>query len=345
MLVSILSEHVDDLHTVTYDIHDRADTEPARETAQTLRIRNEFTPISVSDFKDMMERGAELTDAMVPWLDYTNIRYVQEKSRSRFTTHIQSHGQGPLFGDHFFCETHFETDDPIEVFYEFYYREGGYADELLTDDVDPRDSIAGEVEKYREDSVEKTLLKVNRKNYYHGYHHRREQYNHHCVPTVDILTNGRILTLAENMPRQYRSHERELPGKIPSIIDPVPRLKLELITERGSGIEDIKYNRTQHPPSTPYWQQKLRYWLGHRLQIPGFRLPSGFPTTYIDLSRNDEEFRTMLWDLVESVADRPFVDGDALRELANQHFSGEADYIRPISILTSLEVWLQRYFD
>lgn len=345
LLVACLADEPQDLHTVTYDIHDRADTGPARDVAETLRVRNEYTPHDVEGFSDIMERGVELTDAMVPWLDYTNLRFVEEKYRSRFDAMFQSHGQGPLFGDHFFYERHFQADDPAQALYYFYYRDADYPQRLLVDDVDPHESIEAEIKQCNSNSVESILLSVNRKSYYTGYHYRREQFQYHNIPTIDVLSNGDILTLAENMPPKFRSHIRTTPPGMPPITDPVPRLKLDLITQRGGGIDDIIYQRTQHPPSSPFWRQKLRYWLGFGWELPGFRLPSGRATTYADLLRTDESFRTRITDLLEGIGGRSFVDESALNEIVTEHFKGGGGHLRPIAILTTLELWLRKYYD
>jgi|GEM_PF-6628320 len=348
LLVSILSEEVEDLHTITYDIHERYDVEPARDVARILEVRNELLQLDYSDFGETLEQGVSMTDAMVPWLDYTNLHYLQHMARSRFDAHVQSHGQGPLFGDHFFWEFQLQGDDPVEILYQLYYQDENYPERLLTSDVDPRRSIQKEVDRDAKGSVESTLLRVNRKNYYTGYHYRREQKQHHCIPTIDVLSNGDILTLAENMPGYFRRHNRlhrlsDIP-KFPYITDPVSRIKLDLITERGGGIEDVNYNRTRLPPSKPLWRHTARY-LGHRLNVPRMGLGSGGPTKYLQISREDGEFRETLRELIDGISGRPFIDESELQEIATAHFSGAENHLRPIAILTSIESWLQQYYD
>lgn len=344
LLAGVLARAGKDVETVTYDLQpgDGTNLVPAANIARNVGLENVQPALSPESFLDHVERGVRFTDGMVPWMYYHNLPFLMTEAPERYDAFVKGMGQGELFGDYLREDTmaHADETSATATLYDVFYGDGWH-EQLLAADVDPRQSLAAEVKRSDAERPRNQVADVVRRNFWRNFHYRRQRIVANRVPTVDVLPDGPLIAGAELMPPRFRRHSHDvLKYTIP---DPGPRMKFELAREFDSGIETVPYERTSVTPARPFWVHQLRFTARFAL----WKLVSSLrpENTYARWSRENDRFREFLEDLIESVSGRSFIDGAALRDVARAHFAGEDGYLKPIACLTTLEIWLQEYYD
>ncbi|MFB9808195.1 hypothetical protein ACFFQF_24800 [Haladaptatus pallidirubidus] len=61
--------------------------------------------------------------------------------------------------------------------------------------------------------------------------------------------------------------------------------------------------------------------------------------------RTDTKMQAFINDLLDDACTRDIFNSDGIRDLQREHLDERGDYIKPISALTTVELWLQKHLD
>lgn len=334
-----LKDELDSLQTFTYGSDWGNDCPGAKKVADALDLPHHVSEYTAEGCLNAIKKGTEIMDGMNQWSFYVNLPPAIHEVPEDVTVMFEGSAQGEFFGDTmnlYWLRNKSPTGAIISL-----KKQLSTSDvrELLSYEVDPKQSVRELVQKspQRESEYETldALWKVNA-----NYHMRTNKLYRSQTGTRVPFADGEFLNHIAKMPLEtYRQRAFPLTdGRLPY---GVARLKLEVMREVGPDACHIPYERTGLPPTYPLSLQAAgcavtqfkKHFVNSRETMQG------------KWYRRDDEMREFLDGLIDSACDRPEFDSDAIREVQQAHLDGEADNIKPIAAITTIELWRQKYLD
>jgi asparagine synthase (glutamine-hydrolysing) len=332
------------LRAFTYDANPPTRDNPVigSKISQKLGIEFEEVPLTADTFGEHFERVIEATDGMVRWNTVVNLSATYSIERP---PEVMTEGmQGALLGDHLLRPHLHGGMSPVESQYS---SEASASVETVSDllgpNVDPLRSFEIEVEHTNESTDRRKILDIHFQNYYNRSALASNKVMRERVGSRVLQADGDYLEWCAKLPSKYRV------GTFPFTGARVPygtsRAKLELIRRINPDLADVTYERTKLKPSWPY-----------PLHIAGFvgnvvtgrlRSKSTYGTSQLaDWWIRDSETKVHRYvrELVDDAASRPLFDGDAVREVFDDHMDG-ANNAPMLAQITTLEYWIQNHLD
>lgn len=338
-MAEVLDEQVDTLRAFTYGAYWGEDCPGARKVADALDLPHTVSDYTADDCLHSIEKAVDVLDGMHQWSFAVNLPAAIHDVPEEVTVLFEASGQGEFFGDtmnRYWLRNKSPTDALLALKRQ---QSPSAVRDLLATDVDPKQSLRRLVEQspQRESEYETldALWTVNA-----GYHFRSNKLYRSQTGTRVPFANGEFLDHVARMPiDEYR--QRAFPftdGRLPY---GVSRLKLEVMRRVGSETGDIPYGRTGLPPKYPLALQAA----GCAVTQLRKHVVDSRGTMQGHWYRHHDEMREFLDDLLDSAADRPEFDADAIRDVQQAHLDGETDNITVISAITTIELWRRKYLD
>lgn len=331
----------EDLDAYTYDANPKAGGNPelARDVADVVGLDVREVELSPDQFTEVLERGVRLSGGMLQWNTFFNLTSVFSLDGDDASVLLEGAGQGELIGNHL-RRYHFTgVDSAVESLYR---SEAGNDLEtvrsVLESDVDPLASFRESVAESDAADLSETVLDLHFRNYYARNTLASDQIARSRVGTRVAYLHGDFLDHAARLPLTYRM--RTVPftdGRIPVGVSPA---KLGLMRRLDDSLSAIPYERTNVPPSWP-WPIHVGGFIGgtalDRLTSGQTYGGWGIPGTWYNA---DASFRAFLDDLIDAACERPLFDAETLESARDRHRRGEADMMRLIAPVTTVELWL-----
>ncbi|WP_129116676.1 asparagine synthase-related protein [Halegenticoccus tardaugens] len=341
MMASALREELDAFHTMTYEIPDEDESEPARRVAAALGVENDRIELGPPDaFADVLDRAIRLTDGMVAWSYLINTTHMLDgRLAAAADVVFEAAPQELYFGDDIWdyqrqLVRNGSLTDALASRYAVVDPRDAAA--LVDGDVDPVDSLRQEVTANDHPDAESVFRDVVWHRAAYG-HFRSSRVPRSQVGTRVPFAASDFLNVAADRPPRY--HKRTVPHTGGRVSIATTSLKLELTRMMNHGLDEIPYQRTGLAPSAPQWL--------HTVGLAKKRLRKRLrgPKLYAHWYRTDPTLRSYLDDLLDSAASRPHFDADAIAALRSAHLDGKDNHIKPIAAITSVERWTQEHLD
>jgi asparagine synthase (glutamine-hydrolysing) len=345
-LAAELSQYVPDMRTYTYDANPAGggNIELAREIATTLGLTNEEVDLSPGPFVENFEDAVTITDGMLGWNTFLNLTSVFSMPEPTDLL-LEACGQGGMMGDGIGRSSIELSDSREDALYRAKHQTSkGTVSDLLSGEVDLERTYEEEIAKSGQDGYAETVMDA----YYRNYFPRGDFPSNKLVRTRAgtrvPFAHGEFLRTVTRMPLEQRVGW--IPGTKGKIPSGTAEAKLDLAREIDYGMADIPYERTKMPPGRPLWQHAAGFVASTSIQRLRGTTAYGGRRMQSVWSISDDRLRSHLVGLLDDAAEREFLDGDAVRTIAEEHFeSQKADHIGAVSGLTTLEQWLQSNYD
>lgn len=332
-----------DLTTYTYDANPPGkNIEPARAVADELDVPNELVEMSAESFDSVFETVVDATDGMLRWNTAKNLATVFNVPEP--TGVIMEGLAGELIGQHL-CRHHFtDCATPVESMYRSEAVNSlDTVRGLLSIDVDPLDSFRDEARFSDETTHEGKILDAHFQNYYSRMAHVSNQVPRTRVGTRVTYADGQFLDHAAKLPLKYRM------GSVPFTGNRIPygitESKFWLLREIDRSLAEIPYERSSLPPKYPFPVQVAGFVGSTALARLRSKKTYGGRGTVDEWYRQCDPLQERMDELLEAACDRPYFDGDRLRELQEAHLRGDGNHRNVIAPVTTLESWFQRHVD
>lgn len=332
-----------DLRTYTYDTNPPGGINPvlAGRVSETLGVDNELVPVDPDAFASALDTAVLQTDGMVQWHSLLNLASVYNVERP---PNVMMEGvEGSLIGHHL-KPYHFRCSTAVESMYRSEAkRDLDTVTRIYTGDVDPLDSFRAEANQSQERTLADTILDAHLQNYYPRFALMSNKVPRSLVGTRVPYVDGDFLAHAARLPMAYR--EKTVPFTNHRIPFGVPKSKLLLMRMISTELSAIPYEKTRLPPSYPFAAHVAGFigttaWGNLRKKET-----YGGPGVADGWYRTNEALNERVSSLLEAAGDRPFFDGDVIRELQDEHLRGESHNIGCIAPITTIELWLQQSLD
>lgn len=341
LLAATLRDEYGPFRTLTYDGNPTDGSNPriACQVADQLEIENQVIARTPGEFGSLVQKGVNITDGMISWEYFTNPNFVLNELHDEVDLILEGAPQGELFGEQIW-RSDFQLGSVTEVLLR---RMGDLSEDtvssLLNTSTDPADSLREEVAKVGRENFKDLLIEVWLRNFCSNSHFRSSKLERSQVGTRIPFASGDLLNVVAQMPHQaYRQDTVPFSRKIPRSMSP---LKRELIIHRDDELKDIPYERSRLPPAWPLWFHDATY-----LAKEVWReLALGRPTPVADWSREHEPMTQAINNWLDRASERPLFDEETIRHVRRAHFQADANHIRVIARLTTLEIWIERYLD
>lgn len=342
LLAGVLREEYGPFRTLTYDGNPTDGSNPpvARRVADRLGVDNRVIDRSPEGFESFVRRGVEITDGMVSWEFFTNPHFVFEGLHESADVLLEGAPQGELFGDQILLS---DLQDDTSVTELIVRRMGGVDVETVSSlfdaPVDPVDSVRTAVDAVDRRRFEDRVMDVWLRNFCSNSHFRSTKLERSQTGTRIPFASGALLDAVAGMPHgEYRRDAVPFSREIPRSMSP---LKRRLACHFGGGLESIPYERTGLAPTRPLWLHDVTY----LARQSWWRFVGGRPTPVADWSRDHVPMTEALDEWLDRACRRSLFDETAIRRLRREHFRGNANHIRTIARITTLEQWLETYVD
>ncbi|SEO22811.1 asparagine synthase (glutamine-hydrolysing) [Halogranum amylolyticum] len=339
-----LSQHVD-LLTYTYDANPAGggNVELAREVAARLGLEHEEVELTPGPFVDNFADAVTLTDGMLGWQTFLNLTAVFNISDPTDIL-LEACGQGGMMGDGLSRAAVELSDSPEDALYRAKHQTSKeLVNRILSGDVDLDRTYREEVAKSQQSGYVETVLDCYYRNYFPRGDFASNKLVRSRAGTRVPFAHGEFLRAVTKMPLDQRV------GWVPATKGKIPfgtaEAKLELTRRLGYGLETIPYERTRVAPERPLWLHAAGFVVGTSLQRVRGKTAYGGRRLQSQWSIGDERLSSLLAGLMDDAADREFFDGDRIRQLSEEHFSGDVDHIGAVSGITTVEQWLQSHYD
>lgn len=338
-MAAVLDDQVDTLRAFTYGAYWGQDCSGARKVADALNVHHTVSDYTAEACLDTIEKAVDILDGMNQWSFAVNLPAAIDDVPDDVTALFEASGQGEFFGDTM-NRYWLRNKSPTDAILALKRKQSPSAvRELLATDVDPKRSLRQLVEKSpQRDNDHRTLDALWTVNA--GGHFRSSKLYRSQTGTRIPFADGEFLDHVASMPIDtYR--QRAFPftdGRLPY---GVSRLKLEVMRRVGAETTHIPYDRTGLPPKYPLPLQAA----GCAVTQLKKHFIDSRETMQAHWYRHHDGMREFLDDLLDAAADRPEFDADAVRDVRQTHLDGEADNIKVISAITTIELWRQKYLD
>lgn len=344
MLAALLRDEYGTFRTLTYDSNpsNGANIEPARRTAAHLGVDNERIDIRSGDYHEDIETVVELTDGMTSWSYLINLDFILHDLHDEVDVTMEAASLGELLGDQIYFQDLVGAPDATEALWRTYpHLDVDRVNELVTADVDPKESIRTAVEKssraeQRHRVIDTWLWTFNANSHYRNKNVIRSQTGMRLPFAAEEFVDA-VATMPHE---EYRRHAFPFTrGKIPRAMSP---LKRDVVLQLDDELADLTYERTLVGASKPMWLHEAAH-VGKQLY---WQYVTGRPTENLcDWTREVPETRAAIEGWLEDAAERDVFDAEAVRELSAEHFDGEEDHLEAIAPITAVELFCRKYLD
>ncbi len=311
------------------------DVAVARQVAGKLGEDHQVLSHDPASIARRMDRLVRLTDGQVGWPTLTNLGAVFDLDVGGPAVMLE--GPVPLLTGEKVDYHHLEDDRPAaETLADLHaFRDPGEVATLLADDRDPIETFRREVDASGFTRADRQVIAATNDNYYSRGHFISNKVARSRVGTRETLVDGSLLESVARMPRTMR--RRRLPGtSIPHVPSP---LKLRLARKFGRGVRTIPYSMTKLPPIVPYHIHGLSFPV-----VAAFRRATS-ERPLAEWVRSHPDLREKVWSLLEEAMERDVFDGDAIREIWQNHLTGGEDRLGILGAITTVELFHQQYLD
>lgn len=334
-LAALLHGERNRLRSLTYDGNpsNGSNLQPAKQTADVLDIDHREVPVEPGDFAQNVQRGIAATDGLNTWASYLSPGFVFDGLADAVDVVFEGAPQGELFGEEPW--RHHLTDlSPTDAL----MRLGGRTDEdttkSLLDGVDPRRSVASELDRAAGSSPAERTLDVWYQNVPVGAHFRGNELFRSQVGTRTPFADRELVDHLSGMPPQFRI------GTVPGTNGRIPRsmspLKRDIICELDSGLASIPYERTRIAPNRVLALNDATF-VGKHLAWRVFGKPDN-PFTAWTRERSDVRDTIVRW--LDSAADMECFDAATVERLRDEHLQRDENHVRTLATITTISEWL-----
>jgi len=333
---AVLKEIGRSFDTLTYWNANGRNPGIAADVADELGVDNSLLePGTPDQFVDGVRRGVAVTDGMMSWAPLVNLSFTFNDLHDVADVVMEG---GTFMGEDVWDHSLYNDEPPAEILLSKKQKlSSGVLNNLVSEPVDPLDSIRSEITRCGLSGRREQMLYGMRQLY--AYSHMRSNIVQRSQVGTRVISHGSVLEGALEIPDNYRM--KTVPftnGRIPA---GVPKLKLEVMCRLGTEVASIPYERTSMPPSAAYPLHIVGFGVNQVRDIVR-RNKSG---QYLYWYRNDPTVREFLDDVLMDVADRRFLNHDAVVDLYEPVRDGGNDNLAPIASLSALEIWLREYLD
>ncbi|KZN22712.1 asparagine synthase [Haladaptatus sp. R4] len=339
-LTAALKDEIDTVRTFTYDNSaTQEDRLGAERVSDALSVPNQFCDYSASEFMESIERGVDIMDGMLQWSFFVNLPPVLNDVSGEVDVLFEGSSQGEFFGDVLY-RSYLTGKSSVDA---LVAQKGQLSPpevrSLLSSDVSPTQSLGRVVEGSTQPRREHRTLDALWELFADSHFRSNRLYRSQAGTRVPFA-DGEFMNHVARMPYQ-RYRIGAIPGtrgRVPSAVAP---LKLEVARRVGGPSARVPYNRTNRPPTSPLALHALGF-VADNLK----KRATGPDTCRMGRwYRDDPKMRAFVDSLLDDAADREIFDADGVRTLQHEHLDGHADHLKPISAITTLELWMQKHLD
>ncbi|EFW91597.1 Asparagine synthase family protein [Haladaptatus paucihalophilus DX253] len=339
-LAAALKREIGSVRTFTYDNSaTQEDRTGAERVAESLSLPNKFCEYSAGEFVDTIERGVDIMDGMLQWSFFVNLPPVLNDVSGQVDVLFEGSSQGEFFGDVLY-RSYLTGKSSVDA---LVAQKGQLppADvrTLLSSDISPTQSLGRVVEESTQPRREHRTLDALWELFADSHFRSNRLYRSQAGTRVPFA-DGEFMNHVARMPYQ-RYRIGSIPGtrgRIPSAVAP---LKLEVARRVGGPSATVPYNRTNRPPTSPLALHAACFVADNvkkRLTGPDTCLMGRW-------YRTNATMRSFVDGLLDDACSREVFDSNAIRNLQHEHLDGHTDHLKPISAITTLELWLQKHLD
>lgn len=341
-------ESIDTMTTYTYDANPSGGVNPrlAAKTADALDLPNDTVPLTVERFVPMLEKAVAASDGMVKWNTLLNLTAVYNLEAEDADPDILMEGhEGALVGHHL-CRHH--LTEPSSLVESMYESEAALStddvESLMSVSVDPLASFRKEARRTDEPTLEEGAVDIHFQNYYSRLAHASNHVPRGQVGTRVPYADGPFLEHVAKLPLSWRMGA--LPFSDGKLVYGVVEPKIRMIRALNTDLAEIPYERSRLKPSVPYPFHVAGFYaataISQLLSKPTYGGGGSMTGSWYD---SHEGFREKIDALLESVAERSFIDGDTVATYQEQLEGDDPANMNVVSALTTLEIWLQQNMD
>ncbi|WP_458209375.1 asparagine synthase-related protein [Haladaptatus sp. NG-SE-30] len=339
-LAAALKDEVGTVQTFTCDDSPtQNDRIGAERVARSLELPNQFCDYSVEEYVAAIDRGVSITDGMLQWSFFGNVPTTLNDVAGQVDVVFDESSQGEFFGDVLY-RSYLTSKQPVDALVaQKSQLPPADVQALLSPDVMPKQSLGRVVEMSRQPQLEHRTLDALWRIFADSQFRTNRLYRSQAGTRVPFA-DGEFIDHVAKMPYD-RYRIGWIPGtrgKVPSAVAP---LKLEVARRVAGPAARVPYSRTNRPPTSPL----ALHTVGFVTQNVKKRI--GGPTTCRPgrWYRDDSKMRAFVNELVDDACERDVFDSDAVRDLQRDHMTGRTDHLKPISAITTLELWAQKHLD
>lgn len=340
-----MDDHPPFLEAFTYDSNPRGAGNPelASSIASTLGIPIEEVEMTPERLVSIIDKAVDNTDGMVSWHSLANLSNAYHISEPPGVM-LEACGQGEFLGEHIKRYHLTKPDSVTESQYESEaLNDASTVALLLEADVEPMQTLEEEARRTTEDDFASRVLETHFNNHYSRFVFASNPMARKRSGTRIPFAHSKFLEHVAKLPREFRMGTYPFSkGKIPY---GTSKPKLHLIRVLHPELAEITYERTQLEPARSYQANIAGFFASTVVnQIRGQTTHSG-EGNIARWIREHDTLRKYVEELLDDACKRKFLDADDIRELKEEHMSGEADHLSLIGPLTTLERWLQMHVD
>lgn len=346
ILASTFDEADHSFSAMTYAIPGERELGPATQVASAFDVDHDRITLGpASAYAARLDRAIGLSDGMIAWSYLINAVHVLDELADAADVTFEAAPQDTYMGHDLWV--HDARELQRETVTERLLDRYGKLDpdecrRLLNDRVpDPAASLREEAAISTADSAENAFRDVVWRALAYS-HFRSSAVQRSQVGTRVPCASTEFLETAAQRPSEY--NRRSVPlsgGRVPMA---TTRLKFELVRDLDDGMADITYGLSGLPPSFPQWAHVLGMGVQELSDRFGSSTPD-HPALIGEWYRTDPAMNSYVNALLEAAAERPEYNAGALRTLQQEHQSGRANNIHPISAITTAESWRQQYLE
>ena len=339
-LTAALMDEIDSLRTFTYDNSaTQEDRIGAERVADSLSVPNQFCDYSASEFMESIERGVDIMDGMLQWSFFVNLPPVLNDVSGQVDVLFEGSSQGEFFGDVLYRSYLTGKSSVDALIAQKGQLSPADVQSLLSPQVSPTQSVGRVVEESTQPRREHRTLDALWQMFADSHFRSNRLYRSQAGTRVPFA-DGEFMNHVARMPYQ-RYRIGSIPGtggRVPSAVAP---LKLEVARRVGGPSAGVPYNRTDCRPTSPLALHALGF-VANNLKK---RVVGPDTCRMGRWYRNDPKMRAFVDTLLDDACDRDIFDADGVRTLQREHLDGHADHLKPISAITTLELWMQKHLD
>jgi asparagine synthase (glutamine-hydrolysing) len=337
-----------ELFSYTYDANPVRGGNPeiARRIAEVKDTPLEEVPITPDAFVDVVEHAVDLVDGMLPWNSLKNISAVFNVENDDPGVILEAAGQGELLGEHPLRYQVTDCESAVESMYLSETPALGTPErvtDLLAFPVDPRASFEEVARNSDETAQSHVVLDAHFRNHYGRFVYASNHVARSRVGMRVPFADREFLNHVARMPPKFRLGTAPFSGGL--ILYGTSRPKLRLIRSLDAELAAIPYQRTRLPPSYPYPAHIASYVVTNGFDYLRGESVLGGATNADEWLRDHPGMRELIGGYVDDACERPLFEGDAVRELHDEHLREVGNHSGLIAAITTLEMWLQRRFD
>lgn len=346
ILAAKLTDADHPFRAMTYGTPDSEELDAATQVTATLGVDHDRITLGPpSAFAAHLDRAIGLTDGMISWSYLINFVYILEKLADVADVTLEAAPQDTYMGhdlsnaDARKLETESVTD---RLFQRYGKLDPDQTRTLLNDSIDdPLASLRDETGVTSAETPENIFRSVvwNALAY---SHFRSSGVMRSQVGTRVPGVSSDFLETAARRPVEY--NQRSVPFTDGAVPMATTRLKFELLRQMDDSMAQIPYQLSGLPGSYPQWAHTV----GMGLRELSKRVRTDQPN-YTALMghwfRTDPALNSRLNELLDAAGERPEFNAAAVRNVQQEHLSGQANNIHAIAAITTVESWRQQFLD